>query len=83
LPAVEELDLAIAKARKLVAAIEQQKAELEASSRTQASSVPPEKLAEGKRAFKNALASARRMLSALEGAAAIAPDRLPDTNDPS
>jgi exonuclease VII small subunit len=78
---VDTLSDAIARARKLVAALERQKVELEASP----PAIPPDKLAEGKRAFENALASAKRMLAALEGAAEIreSADRLPETNDPS
>jgi hypothetical protein len=61
---------ALAKARKLVAEMEKQKAEIAASP----PEIPPDKLAEGKQAFDNALASARRMLKALEDAAACAHD---------
>jgi hypothetical protein len=76
---VETLLDAIAKARKLVEALERQKVELEAFP----PSIAPDKLAEGKWAFDNVLASAKRMLAALEGAAEIRDtgDRLPETDD--
>ena len=61
---------AIAKARKLVAELERQQKELEASP----PQLPPDQLAEGKQAFDNAVASARRMLRALEDAAALPAD---------
>ena len=61
---------AIAKARKLVAELERQQAELEASP----PKLPPDQLAEGTQAFDNAVASARRMLQALEDAAALPAD---------
>jgi hypothetical protein len=59
---------ALAKARKLVAKMERQQAEVDASP----PKLPPEQLAMGKFAFEKALASARRMLKALEDAAQIA-----------
>jgi hypothetical protein len=64
------LPAAIEKARRLVAELERQQAELEATP----GDLPPEKLAEGKRAFANALATAKRALAALEDAAAKAKD---------
>ena len=60
---------AIAKARKLVDELERQQQELEASERS--SQLPPEQLAVGRQAMANAVASARRMLKALEEAAAL------------
>ncbi|MEO6435180.1 MAG: hypothetical protein ABIP55_05405 [Tepidisphaeraceae bacterium] len=77
---MDTLSDAINRARKLVMALEQQKVELEASP----PAIPPDKLAEGKWAFENALASAKRMLAALEGAAEIRESRdfLPETDDP-
>lgn len=68
---------ALEKARRLVAELERQRAEIEANP----PDLPPEQLAEGKVAFDNALASARRMLKALEEAAAMAPDALGDDGD--
>jgi hypothetical protein len=59
---------ALAKARKLVAEMERQQAEVEASP----PKISPEQLAAGKFAFEKALASGRRMLKALEDAAEIA-----------
>ena len=64
----EMLATALVKARHLVSELEKESAELEAD--------PPkdlttEKLAEGKAAMANALASARRMLKALEEAIEI------------
>ena len=74
MPAVDELlEQALIKARKLVENLQRQKQELEAAPPT----LPPEKLREGKQAFDNALASARRMLAALEEGAAVAPERPP------
>lgn len=73
---------AIDRARKLVMNLQRQKQELEAAPPT----LPPDQLKEGMQAFDNALASARRMLTALEQAAAIAPQRPPDLSqdtDPS
>ena len=72
---------ALTKARKLVAEIEKQKAEVE-------SSPPPpdltaEQIAQGKFAFEKALASARRMLKSLEDAAAIAHSSYQPPNDPN
>ena len=75
---MRELDEALAKARRLVAAIEAEKAELEASP----TFIAPDRLVQGKAAYDNALASARRMLAALEGAAQAAPDRSPDPPGP-
>ncbi len=61
---------AIVKARKLVAELERQQQELAASP----SDLPPQQFAEGKQAFDNAVAAARRMLQALEDAAALSAD---------
>jgi hypothetical protein len=61
---------AIAKARKLVAELERQQKEIEAAP----PDLPPQQFAEGKQAFDNAVASARRMLEALEDAAALPAD---------
>ena len=61
---------AIAKARKLVADLERQQRELAAAP----SDLSPQKFAEGREAFDNAVASARRMLKALEDAAALSVD---------
>ena len=61
---------AITKARKLVADLERQQRELAAAP----SDLPPQKFAEGREAFDNAVASARRMLKALEDAAALSVD---------
>ena len=61
---------AIAKARKLVAELERQQRELATSPSPQ---LAPDQLAEGKAAFDNAVASARRMLDALEDAAGALP----------
>lgn len=61
---------ALAKARKLVAEMERQQQEIEASP----PQIPLEQLTEGKQAFENALTSAKQMLSALEQAAALPPD---------
>ena len=60
---------ALARARKLVADLEKQGAEVEANPPKH----PPDKLAQGRHAFETALASARRMLKALEEAAELAP----------
>ena len=60
---------AIAKARKLVADLERQQQELETSSSS--SQLPAEQLALGRQAMANAVASARRMLRALEDAAGL------------
>jgi hypothetical protein len=62
------LPAAIENARRLVADLERQQAELEATP----GNLPPDKLAEGKRAFANALASAKRALAALEAASRLA-----------
>jgi hypothetical protein len=61
------LALAMTKAQRLVDELSKQQAELEQSP----PDLPPEKLAQGKMAFENALASARRSLKALEEAAAM------------
>jgi hypothetical protein len=58
------------KARKLVAELERQQKEIE----TSPPDLPPEQLAEGKRAFDNAVAAARRMLKSLEDAATLPAD---------
>ena len=65
---------AIAKARKLVAELERQQRELAESPPAHHKDLPPEQLAQGKQAFDNAVASARRMLKALEDAAALPAD---------
>jgi hypothetical protein len=65
---------ALARARKLVAELEKQGAEVEANP----PKLSPEKLAQGKQAFEMALAAARRMLKALEEAAELAPSREQD-----
>jgi len=75
MPQIDMLLDAIAKARKLVSDLERQQAELEASP----SLLPSEKLEEGRAAFDHAIVSARRMLAALEGAAAAA--EVPTTSD--
>ena len=64
---------AIDRARKLVEHLEQQQAELESSP----VALSLEELSEGKQAFDNALTAARRMLKALQEAAAIASERSP------
>ncbi len=64
------LSAAIEKARRLVAELERQQAELEATP----GNLPPDKLAEGKRIIANTLESARAALAALEAAARIAED---------
>ena len=61
---------AIAKARKLVTELERQQTEIEAAP----PDLPPAQLAEGKQAFDNAVAAARRMLQSLEEAAALPAD---------
>ena len=61
---------AIAKARKLAAELERQQKEIEASP----PDLPPDQFAEGKQAFDNAVASAQRILKALEDAAALPAD---------
>lgn len=65
---------AIAKARKLVRDLERQQAEVEANP----PQIAPEQLAEGRRAFENALSSARRMLKALEEASELTPSHKPE-----
>jgi hypothetical protein len=65
---------ALTRARKLVAELEKQEAEMEANP----PKLSPQKLAEGRHAFEMALASARRMLKALEEAAKLAP---PDSTE--
>ena len=65
---------ATAKARKLVAELERQQRELAESTPAHHQQLPPEQLAEGKQAFGNAVAAARRMLKALEDAAALPTD---------
>lgn len=59
---------ALAKARRLVDGLEKMKTE----SQTAPPDLPPEKLAEGKMALDNALASAGRALQALEKAYEVA-----------
>ena len=76
MPAVMELDPAdrailddaLVKARALVAELEKQKREVDASP----PSIPAEDLAEGRHAMVKAIASARRMLVSLEEAERIA-----------
>ena len=70
------LDEALIRARKLVEGLERQKQELE----TSPPALAPEQLADGYVAFEQALASARRMLTALEEAIAIAPNDVDDLN---
>jgi hypothetical protein len=70
---------ALTKARRLVSELKRQHAEVEASP----SSLPADQLAQGKFAFDNALASARRMLKALEDAAAIARSSFEPPHDPN
>ena len=70
---------ALTKARRLVAELERQQAEIEASP----PNLPADQLAQGKFAFDNALASARRMLKALEDAAAIAHSSFDPHHDPN
>jgi len=71
---------ALARARKLVSEIERQKVEVEASPPTD---LTPEQLAQGKFAFENALASARRMLKALEEASEIAHNSYQPPHEPN
>ena len=56
---------AIAKARKLVADLERQRGELDGP----LGSLPPENLEQGKRAFDDAVTSARRLLDTLNATA--------------
>ena len=72
---------ALAKARKLVAEIEKQQAEIESA--PPSTDLTPEQLAQGKFAFEKALASARRMLKALEDASAIAHSSFDPPHDPN
>jgi len=65
---------ALARARRLVAELEKQGAEVEANP----PKLSPQKLAEGRHAFEMAMASARRMLAALEEAAKLSP---PDSTE--
>jgi hypothetical protein len=71
----EMMTTALAKARRLVSDLEKEAAELEAKP----PDLPFPKLAEGKQAMQNAVASARRMLKALEEAAAMQPDDQEDS----
>ena len=73
----EMLADAIDRARKLVADMERQRAEVEANP----PKIPPEQLAEGREAFEKAIASARRMLQALEDAAEVSPFREYEDDD--
>lgn len=80
----EEYDLpmlteALAKARRLVEGLEK----LQADKGTNPPDLPPEKLAEGKMALDNALASARRALKALDEAYEIALLELQDNDEQS
>lgn len=68
------LNEALTRARALVAELEKQKKELDASP----PSIDAEKLAEGRHAMIKAVASARRTLAALEDAERIA--NSPETN---
>jgi hypothetical protein len=61
---------AIVKARKLVTDMERQQKEIDAAP----PDLPPEQLAQGRQAFDNAVAAARRMLKSLEDAAALPAD---------
>jgi hypothetical protein len=70
----EMLAQALAKARKLVADLERQQAEIEANP----PKLPPDQLEQGRQAFNNALASARRMVRALEDAGRVSPFPEPD-----
>ena len=67
------LAAALTKARKLVADLERQQRELIESPPAHDEQMSPEQLAQGKQAFANAVAAARRMLKALEDAAAAIP----------
>ena len=69
------LAAALTKARKLVAELERQQREMTESPPPHHQDLSPAQLAEGKQAFANAVAAARRMLKALEDAAAIPPDQ--------
>lgn len=71
----EMLAMALEKARRLVSQLEKDAADIEASP----PDLPPDKLAEGKFAMQNAVASARRMLKALEDAAAMAAEGFEDS----
>jgi len=75
------LNDALTKARKLVAEIEKQQAEIDSAGPSP--DLTPEQIAQGKFAFEKALASARRMLKALEDAAAIAHSSYQAPNDPN
>ena len=69
------LAAALTKARKLVAELERQQREMDESPPPHHADMPAEQLAQGKQAFANAVAAARRMLKSLEAAAAIPPDQ--------
>ena len=70
---------AVLKAKKLVGEMEKQQREIdEAPPRTDLS---PQQLADGKLAFEKAIASARRMLKALQDAQDIARQSQADEND--
>ena len=64
---------AIAKARKLGAELDRQQRELAESPSLHPAEMSPQQLADGQQAFDNAAAAARRMLKALEDAAAVIP----------
>ena len=66
------LNEALSRARTLVAELEEQKKQVDASPPR----IDPQKLAEGRHAMIKAIASARRMLAALEDA-----ERIADTPD--
>ena len=62
------LDDAVTKARRLVADLERDAAEL-AESASRSGPIPPHKQAEAKKSIETALAAARRLLEALQEAA--------------
>jgi len=72
---------ALARARKLVAEIEKQQNEIETA--PPPTDLSPEQIAQGKFAFEQALASARRTLKALEDASAIAHSSINPPHDPN
>jgi hypothetical protein len=71
---------AIVKAKKLVAEMEKQQREIDDA--PPRNDLSPQQLADGKLAFENAIASARRMLKALEDAHEIARQAQQDEPDP-
>ena len=72
---------AIVKARKLVAEMEKQQREIDEAPPPRGTDLTPQRLADGKLAFENAIASARRMLKALEDAQDIARQAQADETD--